>query len=617
MSTKKPVPTLPHFNVMKQFGFLCFCCCLICNQVFADSYYLPIIGAASDGVVLDSQHQQQSLHQLMTKKIVLLSFIYTTCSDVNGCPLATLTLQKLSKQLRQQPALANKLRLLTLSFNPQDTPETMRHYAEHLAQQGLDWRFLSANSEPQLQTLLSHYQQTVEKVYDDNGKFTGTYAHLLRVFLIDSDKNIRNIYNVDSLNVAHIIDDINSLLSKPESLAISKTDEVLHRPGDDKRDYQYSQYQTHSLALSQRQGQAVDLINYVKKPPLGLPKPPYPVDNAISRAKIALGRKLFYDRRLSFNNTFSCANCHIPEQGFTSNEMATAIGVEGRSIRRNTPSLYNVGYAQLLFHDGRENSLEQQVWGPLLAHNEMANPAIATVIDKIKQLADYRDLFAQAFKRSVSMETLGQALASYQRSLNSADSAFDRWYYAKQANALSNQAQRGFKLFTGKAGCKQCHSINRKYALFTDQKRHNTGIGYQASQNNTNEKQAVQLAPGVFVDIDKQQLKSVSETKSNDIGYYEISENPKDRWSYKTPSLRNIALSQPYMHNGYLATLTEVVAFYNAGGIANENLSPLIKPLGLSTEESQALVAFLQALTGSNVDKLVADGFAAPVGERE
>ena len=130
--------------------------------------------------------------------------------------------------------------------------------------------------------------------------------------------------------------------------------------------------------------------------------------------------------------------CHIPEQGFSNNEMRTAVGVEGRSVRRNAPSLYNVGYAKLLFHDGRENSLEQQVWGPLLAHNEMANPSIGYVLDKIKHSADYRGLFEKAFHKPAGMETLGQALASYQRTLNSADSPFDRWYYGKQAQALSD-----------------------------------------------------------------------------------------------------------------------------------------------------------------------------------
>jgi cytochrome c peroxidase len=215
------------------------------------------------------------------------------------------------------------------------------------------------------------------------------------------------------------------------------------------------------------------------------------------------------------------------------------------------------------------------------------------------------------------MLNVGQALASYQRSLNSADSAFDRWYFGKQVEAMSQQAQRGFALFSGKAGCVNCHKIEQQSALFTDQKRHNTGIGYQQSMAKTPEQQVLQVAPGIAINVDSQALKSVAENKANDLGFYEISQNPADRWAYKTPSLRNVALSAPYMHNGSLASLDDVVRFYNQGGVANENLSRLIKPLGLSDSEISDLVAFLQSLTGSNVDKLVADGFAAPVGDSQ
>jgi cytochrome c peroxidase len=127
----------------------------------------------------------------------------------------------------------------------------------------------------------------------------------------------------------------------------------------------------------------------------------------------------------------------------------------------------------------------------------------------------------------------------------------------------------------------------------------------------------LQVAPGIAINVDSQALKSVAENKANDLGFYEISQNPADRWAYKTPTLRNVALSAPYMHNGSLARLEDVVRFYNQGGVANENLSRLIKPLGLSDSEISDLVAFLQSLTGSNVDKLVADGFAAPVGDSQ
>ena len=582
------------------------------------SYQLPVIGPAADGDILTSKNQPKSLHQLMGSKIVLLSFIYATCSDVNGCPLATLVLHKISQQLQKQPELADKLRLLTLSFNPvHDTPEKMREYGEGFKTGRFDWQFLTTRNETALQPILDAYQQNIQKIVDEKGQFTGTYSHLLRVYLIDTDKNVRNIYSVDFLHADTVINDIKTILMGDQKRVESKPveSEGLYEAGDNKQNYQDIDYQTRSVALTQRQGKDLNLIQYTHTPPLGLPRLPQPKDNPVSSAKIALGRKLFYDRRLSLNNTFSCAMCHIPEQGFSSNEMSTAVGVEGRSVRRNSPTLYNIGYAQLLFHDGRENSLEQQVWGPLLAHNEMANPSIGYVVDKVKNSLDYKGLFEKAFSTGPTLETIGQAIASYERTLNSADSAFDKWYYAKQAKNVTEDVKRGFSLFTGKASCSRCHTINKTSALFTDQKRHNTGVGYLASMFKDPEQQKVQVAPGVFVDVPRQNLAGLNTEKPNDLGYYEISQDPTDRWSYKTPTLRNIALTAPYMHNGSLATLEAVVSFYNNGGGANENLSPLIRPLNLSDEEQADLVAFLKALTGNNVKELVSDGFAAPVGE--
>lgn len=585
------------------------------------AYRLPIIGHAADGAVLDTKQQNRRLHQFMGDKLVLLSFIYTACNDTSGCPLASRVLHKISQQLQSQPQLASQLRLLTLSFNPQhDTPEMMGHYGSGFNLAAFDWQFLTTRDEAALQPILDGYQQSVQKIYDDQGHFTGTYSHLLRVYLIDRDKNIRNIYNVDFLQPEILLNDIHNLLSdnRPNSQPANSTSAAtVWGAGDDKQGYQHTDYQTHSLALSQRQGRSQNLIEWVRQPPLGLPKLPIPRDNPITEAKIALGRKLFFDRRLSLNNTFSCAMCHIPEQGFSSNEMATAVGIEGRSVRRNSPSLYNVGYAGLLFHDGRENSLEQQAWGPLLAHHEMANPSIGYVVDKLKASGDYRGLFEKAFRTGPNMQSIGQALASYQRCLNSADSAFDRWYFGNQNDAISAQARQGFALFTGKAGCSTCHLLGKQTALFSDQKRHNTGIGYGETMAKTKPKQSLQIAPGVFIDVDSQPLQTLANPKPSDLGYYEISQNPADRWSYKTPGLRNVALSAPYMHNGSLATLEQVIAFYNQGGIANENLSPLIKPLGLSESEVAALVAFLQSLTGSNIQALVEDAFAAPVGNRQ
>ncbi len=587
------------------------------------SYMLPVLGSAADGKVLDTQGNALTLHSLMGDKVVLLSFIYSTCSDVNGCPLATTVFHKIKNRLKKEPGLADKLRLITLSFNPvHDTPEMMRHYGQALQDKGVEWRFLTTRSEQDLQPILEHYKQNIQKVNDAKGNFTGTFSHILRVYLIDKNKQLRNIYSVAFLHPDTLINDIKTLLqTEPEQAVaqfsgqISSVQPDLYAPGDNKSNYEHSDYQTHSIALTDRAGQAANLLKTVKKPPLGLPPVPVPENNPLTQEKVSLGRKLFYDRRLSLNNTFSCAMCHVPEQGFTSNEMATAVGIEGRTVRRNSPALYNIAYAQSLFHDSRETTLEQQIWAPLLAHNEMANPSIGYVIEKINNSADYNGLFKKAFGKGPGMETIGMAIASYERTLNSANSAFDRWYYGKDKQALDAKAQHGFQLFNGKANCSACHSIGRNHALFTDNSNHNTGIGYAEAMAKTDKTQRVQVAPGVYVDVEAKLITTVAEIKPNDLGRYEVTQKPEDRWKYKTPSLRNVSLTAPYMHNGVFTTLQQVVEFYNRGGIANENLDPLIKPLNLTALEVADLTAFLDSLTGDNVKELVADAFAAPIGD--
>ena len=387
-------------------------------------------------------------------------------------------------------------------------------------------------------------------------------------------------------------------------------------PGDDKQGYESVDYRTNSLDLQKRIGKEARLINFINQPPLGLPPVPVPVENPVSTEKILLGRKLFFDRRLSINDTFSCAICHIPEQGFTNNEIATAVGVEGRTGKRNAPTIYNVAYLGKIFHDGRESTLEQQVWSPFLARNEMANPSIGYVINKIKAIREYDGLFEVAFDgRGPTMETIGMALASYQRTLNAANSPFDRWYYGKEEDAISEQVKRGFRVFTGKGVCSACHLIQKEYALFSDDQLHNTGLGFQDSMGVEPRTRRVQLAPGVYTELDTSVIRSVSRPKENDLGLYEVTENPNDRWKYRTPSLRNVALTAPYMHNGSLLSLRDVIDFYDQGGIPNELLSPLIRPLDLTDSEIDELVAFLQSLTGSNTSILVTDAFAAPIGD--
>lgn len=404
------------------------------------------------------------------------------------------------------------------------------------------------------------------------------------------------------------------LLLLPVAQAQSDAQSFQQGPGDFREGYESADYQTNSTSLQARRGQEADLLAVLEKPPLGLPVIPVPDDNPVTEDKVQLGRKLFFDRRLSANNTLSCAMCHIAEQGFAQNELKTPVGMQGRSVRRNAPTIYNTAYLNRLFHDGREFSLENQVWAPLLAVNEMGNLSIGTVIERIRSLADYDDLFERAFGRGPDIQTIGMALASYERTLVSGNSSFDRWYFGKDKTTIGESAQRGFALFRGKARCIACHTVAQKFALFTDDDFHNTGIGYYATMRPASAKLEVLLAPGRPERVETDILRATGTEQFHDLGRYEVTGLPADRWRYRTPTLRNVALTAPYMHDGSLPSLRDVLLFYNRGGVPNEVLDPLISPLGLSDAEIDDLLSFLQSLTGSNVDALVSDAFAAPIG---
>jgi len=307
--------------------------------------------------------------------------------------------------------------------------------------------------------------------------------------------------------------------------------------------------------------------------------------------------------------------CHIPEQGFTNNELKRPIGFEGRGLKRNAPTLLNVRYQQRLFVDAREDSLAQQAWLPLLAHNEMNNPSVGWVLAQLQNDIQYRILFRQAFDQPPTMTNVGVALAQYQQSLIAADSVFDQWFYGGDSTAMNAEQIAGFELFRGKARCHSCHLVGQEDALFSDQKLHNTGVGYQASMRAEPATTKVQLAPGVVAELEQTVIQRVGLDKPNDIGRYEITLDPKDRWRFRTPSLRNIAITAPYMHNGEFLSLEAVIEFYNQGGVAHELLSPIVKPLGLTDPEKAALVAFMQALTSSKLSVLVSDAYAAPTGD--
>lgn len=310
-------------------------------------------------------------------------------------------------------------------------------------------------------------------------------------------------------------------------------------------------------------------------PPLGLPSIASPPDNPLASDKIALGAKLFSDPRLSRDATMSCASCHDPAHAFTRQNVPihdTVLASE--RLRRNVPSLLNVAYAAPLHHDGREPTLEVQILSPLFNPAEMANTSFDDLTERLATIPEYRDAFLKIFAAPPTIETLGQALASFERSLMAGDSPFDRWRYAGDGAALSAAARAGLALFTGKAGCVACHTIEEKTALFTNNRFVNTGIGFQSEQRRAHE------TPHALTDRGREEITHVRE----------------DRYKFRTPTLRNVALTAPYMHDGSINTLDEIVANYNAGGSADPGKDPRIKPLGLTDDEQQALVAFLISL---------------------
>ncbi len=343
--------------------------------------------------------------------------------------------------------------------------------------------------------------------------------------------------------------------------------------------------------------------------PLGLPVLDHPTDNPPQRARIELGRKLFFDRRLSINRTMSCAMCHVPEQGFANWEMSTAVGVEGRSVKRNAPTVINVGYMRTLFHDGRDTSLETQFIGPIVALNEMSNPSAGHVVSQLQDLPDYQPLFDAAFQGPASLDRIGMALGAYQRSLSGGNTPFDRWFFGGEEAAVSDDVKQGFALFSGKGNCTACHLVDQESALFTDHQFHDTGYGQmrETMRQNPPKTIPVQVAPGVVHDLDFAKVQAVSAPREADLGRYEVSEKPRDRWRFRTPGLRNVAFTPPYMHDGYFSSLHDVVAFYNQGGAGVPGQDPRVRPLDLNDQEMDQIVAFLNSLTTPNLACLAAE----------
>ena len=290
---------------------------------------------------------------------------------------------------------------------------------------------------------------------------------------------------------------------------------------------------------------------------------PIPSSNLNYTAKIELGKQLYFDGRLSKNNAISCAFCHNPGTGFA-DPRQTSIGVGGGVGGRQSPTVYNTGLNHVQFWDGRARSLEEQAIGPIHNPVEMAETH-EHVVAKLGKIKGYQQQFRAVFGTDVNLQGIAEAIAAYERTVLSTNSAFDKYVLGAQ-KAMDEAAVRGLALFKGKARCILCHNGPN----FTDNQFHNLGVP--------------QVGP-----------------MKEDLGRFAVSRAEKDRGAFKTPTLRSITETAPYMHDGAFKTLEEVVEFMDQGGGSNPNLSPLVKPLNLTAGEKGDLVAFLKALAGEPI----------------
>lgn len=286
---------------------------------------------------------------------------------------------------------------------------------------------------------------------------------------------------------------------------------------------------------------------------------PYPDNNPYSAARAELGRQLFFDPRLSRDNDISCATCHQPALGWEDGR-ATAIGTDSARHRRHTPTIQNLAWAPSLLWDGRTPTLESQVWFPLTAHDEMAQD-VRALGTELAAVPAYAEAFATVFpERGINLITVSAAIATFERTVVSGETAFDRWV-AGDEDALTDTAKKGFALFVGKANCESCHS------------------GWNFSD-------------GGFHDIGL--------PAGEDVGRFMFTRNESDRFAFKTPGLRNIALRAPYMHDGSIATLREVLEHYNNGFTTRPSLSAEMQALHLDETDIDALLNFLEVLSSDD-----------------
>lgn len=345
--------------------------------------------------------------------------------------------------------------------------------------------------------------------------------------------------------------------------------------------------------------------------PLGLPEVPVPADNPQTPEKVALGNRLFNDARFSATGEVSCATCHDAAKGFTDSPLAKSEGVRKLTGTRNAPTVLNAAYNESQFWDGRSPDLEDQALHPFVNPVEMALPDHEALLEIVRGDAAYREQFRAAFgiaPEAITIREVTQAIAAFERTKIAGDSPFDRWYFGGDDTAVSEAAKRGFEVFLADGRCVSCHTIEQDHALFTDHNFHNVGVGINDMQDTIVDVAIAfqhQKLADQTLDVD---IAVLTEPNQSELGRFAVSDELSDLGGFKTPTLRNIALTAPYMHDGSLATLRDVVVHYNNGGVTQEGkpvnpwLSGGIRPLELTEQQIDDLVAFMEALTSPGLE---------------
>jgi cytochrome c peroxidase len=341
-----------------------------------------------------------------------------------------------------------------------------------------------------------------------------------------------------------------------------------------------------------------------KEAPLGLPPPPVPEDNPQTPEKIALGKKLFDDKRFSSTGEVACATCHMVEKAFTDSPLKVSEGIRMLTGTRNAPTVVNSVYFETMFWDGRSPSLEDQALHPFTNPVEMGLESHEPILKTVRGDPEYQSAFKEVFGKSgpdITMTEVTQAIAAFERTQVAGNSPFDRYYFKGEEGALTSAQKRGLDLFVNQGRCVSCHVIEQTQALFTDNRFHNIGVGINDIQADIPPLATEFLEArytGAEVDV-----KVLSDKRTSELGRLAITRGFDDLGAFKTSTLRNIAVTAPYMHDGSIETLRDVVVHYNNGGVTNEGdpvndfLSGGIRPLNLTDEQIDDLVAFLEALT--------------------